>query len=438
MISGIYYGAQYGGSTTAILINLPGESASVVTTLDGHKMAQNGRAGSALAIAALASFFAGTVTTMLIAGSAPTLARMAFAFGPAEYFSLVVLGLIASIVLAHGSLLKSLGMIVAGLAIGTVGIDVNSGASRFSFGFMELSSGVEFVALAMGFFAFADIIANAPASEERRTTATIGRLWPNRQEAREATPATLRGTALGSFLGLLPGGGATLASFAAYTLEKRVSRKPERFGQGAPQGVAGPEAANNAGAQASFIPMLTLGLPGNGVMALIIGAMMIHNIQPGPQVASSNPTLFWGLIASMWIGNLMLVILNLPLIAIWVQLLRIRFDTLFPAILVFCCIGLFSVQGHAFEIYLAAFFGVVGYLMARLKCEPAPLLLGFILGPMLEENLVRALLLNDGDFGVFFTRPISLTLLLCAAGLLTLVALPMIRSRRKIVFAEEE
>ena len=438
MLAGIYYGAQYGGSTTAILVNLPGEASSVVTAIDGHKMANAGRAGAALAIAALASVFAGTVSTFFVAGFSPVLANVALSFGPAEYFSLMVVGLVAAVILAHGSLLKAVGMVLVGLVLGSVGIDNNSGAYRFTFGSLELSTGIEFVSVAMGLFAFADIIAHV--GEKTSNTPVlhrITRLWPSREDFRDATPAAARGTLLGSVLGILPGGGAALASFSAYTLEKKVSRHPERFGNGAVEGVAGPEAANNAAAQTSFIPMLTLGIPSNGTMALMMGAMMIHNIAPGPQVITQQPVLFWGLITSMFVGNVMLVLLNLPLVGIWVKLISVPYRYLYPAILVFCVIGLYSIQNQTFEIMTAAVFGFVGYLFMRMKCEPAPLLLGFILGPMLESNLKRALLLAKGDATTFVTRPVSAVLLLVAALLLATVILPQFRKKREEVFTEE-
>ncbi len=437
MLAGIYYGAQYGGSTTAILVNLPGESSSVVTCIDGYQMARKGRAGAALATAALGSFFAGTVATVVVAALAGPMVEFAFKFGPAEYFSLMVLGLIGAVVLASGSLVKAIAMILLGLLLGLVGTDVNSGVARFSFGIPELTDGIGFVAIAMGVFGFAEIIANVEKRERREVfTDRVGRLWPSGAEFKKAAPAAARGTVLGSILGVLPGGGALLASFASYTVEKKIAKDPSEFGKGAIAGVAGPESANNAGAQTSFIPMLTLGIPPNAVMALMIGAMTIHNIQPGPQVMASNPALFWGLIASMWIGNLLLVILNLPLIGLWVQLLKVPYRWLYPAILVFCCIGVYSINNNTFDVYITAAFGVVGYVFYKLKCEPAPLLLGFILGPMMEENLRRAMLLSRGDPTTFFTRPLSLTLLLMAAALLVIVALPAIKAKREEAFHE--
>lgn len=437
MLAGIYYGAQYGGSTTAILVNLPGESSSVVTCLDGYQMARKGRAGAALAIAGLGSFFAGTVATLILAAFAPVLSELAFKFGPAEYFSLMVLGLVGAVVLASGSLTKALAMIVLGLIIGLIGTDVNSGAQRFTFEIPELSDGIGFVIIAMGVFGFAEIISNLEQKEHREVfTSKVGSLMPNKEEFKRAAPAALRGTALGSILGVLPGGGALLSAFASYTLEKKLSKHPEEFGKGAPEGVAGPESANNAGAQTSFIPLLTLGIPPNAVMALMVGAMTIHNIQPGPQVMTSNPALFWGLIASMWIGNLMLIVLNLPLIGIWIKLLSVPYRVLYPAILLFCCVGVYSLNNNVFEVALTVLFGVVGWLFIKLKCEPAPLLLGFILGPLMEENLRRALLLSRGDWSTFVTRPLSLGLLVAAVLLVVIVLSPAISKKRHEAFEE--
>ena len=439
MLAGIYYGAQYGGSTTAILVNLPGESSSVVTCLDGYQMARRGRAGAALATAALGSFFAGTVGVVIVAALAGPMVELAFKFGPAEYFSLMVLGLIGAVVLASGSLIKAIAMIVLGLLLGIVGTDVNSGVARFSFDIPDLADGIGFVGVAMGVFGLAEIIANLEHKAGTRETFTdrVGRLMPSKEEFKEAWPAVLRGTGLGSILGVLPGGGALLAAFAAYTVEKKITRNPKiPFGQGNIRGVAAPESANNAGAQTSFIPMLTLGIPPNAVMALMVGAMTIHNIQPGPQVMSSNPSLFWGLIASMWIGNLMLVVLNLPLIGIWVQLLKVPYRLLYPAILVFCGIGVYSINNNPFDVVMTAAFGLLGYVFFKLRCEPAPLILGFILGPMMEENLRRALLLSRGDWSVFLTRGLSLSLLLAAAALIVIVALPQISKKREEAFQE--
>jgi len=440
MLAGIFYGAQYGGSTTAILVNLPGETSSVVTCIDGHQMARQGRAGAALAVAALASFFAGCISTALIATFAPPLAKVGQSFGSPEYFSLMVLGLIAAVVLAHGSVIKAVAMIILGLLVGLVGTDGNTGGTRFTFGIRELTDGIDVATLAIGLFGVGEIITNLAQSQQDRSVMTqkITRLWPTREDFRLAWPATLRGTALGSALGVLPGGGATLSSFAAYALEKKSAKDPSRFGRGAVEGVAGPESANNAGAQTSFIPMLTLGIPGNAVMALMIGALMIHGIQPGPQIMAERPNLFWGMIASMWIGNLMLVIINLPLIGMWVQLLKVPYRFLYLAILLFCGIGVYTVNNSSAAVLLAAFFGVAGYVFYKLDCEPAPLILGFVLGPLMEENLRRAMRISGGDPLIFVQRPISLGLLIAALLLLLIVALPAIRSKREEVFQEQE
>jgi len=438
MLAGIYYGAQYGGSTTAILVNIPGESSSVVTALDGYQMARKGRAGAALGIAALGSFFAGCVATLLLAAAAPPLAQIAFKFGPAEYFSLMTLGLIAAVVLAHGSVIKAVGMILLGLLLGLVGTDVNSGMARFNFSIPELSDGIGFVSVAMGIFGFAEIIKNLEQGEEREVFVNkVGRLLPTWDDVKQAYPAVLRGTALGSLLGILPGGGAVLASFSAYTLEKKIAKDPSQFGKGDIRGVAAPESANNAAAQTSFIPLLTLGIPPNPVMALMVGAMIIQGIQPGPQVMTEKPQLFWGMIVSMWIGNLMLVILNLPLIGIWIKLLTVPYRLLYPAILVFCCIGVYSLSNSPFDVLVTACFGLVGYVFVKLDCEPAPLLLGFILGPMMEENLRRAMLLSRGDATTFVTRPLSATLLGISLLLLLIIMLPAIRKKREEAFVEE-
>ncbi|MBN9038316.1 MAG: tripartite tricarboxylate transporter permease [Rhizobiales bacterium] len=440
MLAGIYYGAQYGGSTTAILARLPGETSSVVTCLDGYQMAVQGRAGPALAIAALASFFAGTVSTLIVALFAPALAKVALYFTDYEYFSLMVLGLVGAVVMARGSVLRAIAMIFVGILIGCVGTDVNTGISRYTLGFPELLDGISFVPIAIGLFGLADIMANLERPREQPTIKTAGLkgLWPSRSEFRQGTPAAVRGTLLGSALGILPGGGAVLASFASYALERRIAANPQRFGKGAVEGLAGPEAANNAGAQTSFIPMLTLGLPSNVVMALMIGAMMLQGIQPGPQVMTERPGLVWGMIVSMWIGNLMLVIINLPLIGIWVQLVRIRYEFLFAMIIVFCCMGTYGINNSVFDVFIAVVFALFGYLLIKLDCEPAPLALGMILGPMMEENLRRGMQLANGDPTIFLTRPLSLTFLLLAAALLCAVAAPAIRRERAEVFDEAD
>jgi putative tricarboxylic transport membrane protein len=441
MLAGIYYGAQYGASTTAILVNLPGETSSVVTCLDGYQMARKGRAGAALGISAIGSFVAGSFATLLIAAFAAPLTELAFKLGPAEYFALMVLGLIGAVVLASGSILKAIAMTILGLLLGLVGADLNSGVDRFTFGIPELSDGIDFVAVAIGVFGFTEIIVNLEQRGIRETfTSKVGTLLPNREEFRQAGPAIVRGTLLGSVLGTLPGGGAALSSFVAYMAEKRLggTNANPPFGQGNIRGVAASESANNAGAQTSFIPMLTLGIPPNPVLALMIAAMTIHNIQPGPQVMTSNPSLFWGLIASMWIGNLMLVILNLPMIGAWIQLLKVPYRLLYPSILAFSAIGIYSINNSTFDGMATAAFGALGYLFHKLRCESAPLLLGFILGPMMEENLRRTMLLSHGDPTVFFTRPLSLTLLLLAMALLLIVLFPTISKTRKVAFQDAD
>jgi TctA family transporter len=439
MLAGIYYGAQYGGSTTAILINLPGEATSVATTIDGHAMARQGRAGPALAAAAIGSFFAGTVATFLLAAFAPPLAELALKFGPQEYFSLMTLGLVASIVLAHGSLLKAIGMILLGLLLGLMGTDVNSGMQRFTFGLPELADGIGFVIVAMGMFGLGEIIRNL--EHESTRTAIIKRvtgLMPTKEDLKRMIAPILRGTALGSLLGILPGNGALLGSFTAYSVEKKISRTPEQFGKGAIEGVAAPESANNAGAQTSFIPMLTLGIPSSPVMALMIGALIIQGIQPGPTVMTEQPALFWGIIVSMWVGNLFLVILNLPLIGLWVRMVSVPYHLLYPVILVFCGVGVYSLNNSTFDVYLMAVFGLLGYVLAKLDCEPAPMLLGFILGPMMEEYLRRAMILSRGDPTTFITRPLSATMLAIAVIALVIVLLPAIRRTREQAFREDE
>ncbi len=438
MLAGIYYGAQYGGSTTAILVNMPGEASSVVTTLDGHQMARQGHAGKALAIAALGSFFAGCVATVVIAVLGPILSKVAQSFGPAEYFSLMVVGLIAATVLASGSVIKAIAMILVGLLLGTVGSDIETGAQRLTFGMGELAEGINFTTLAIGLFGIAEIIRNLERPEERGVLdRKITGLMPTWSDIKQAFPSVLRGTTIGSILGILPGNGAVLAPYASYTLEKKIAAEPRRFGRGAIEGVAGPESANNAGAQTSFIPLLTLGIPPNAVMALMVGAMTIHGIIPGPKVMESNPTLFWGMIASMWIGNLLLVVINLPLIGLWVRLLKVPYRLLFPAILVFCCIGVYTINSSSVDVALVAFFGLVGYALLKLGFEPAPMLLAFVLGPLMEENLRRAFLISRGDPMVFVQRPISLGLLLVALALLVVVILPAVRKKRDEAFQED-
>jgi putative tricarboxylic transport membrane protein len=439
MLAGIFYGAQYGGSTTAILVNLPGETSSVVTCIDGHQMARQGRAGAALAIAALGSFFAGTVSTMVVAVLGPILSRAAQAFGPPEYFALMVVGLVAATVLASGSVLKAVAMILVGLLLGTVGSDIETGTPRLTFGIPELADGINFTTLAIGLFGIAEIIRNLERPEERGVLGTrIASLMPTWADIKQSFPAVVRGTAIGSVLGILPGNGAVLAPYASYTVEKKIAREPARFGRGAIEGVAGPESANNAGAQTSFVPLLTLGIPPNAVMALMVGAMTIQGIIPGPQVMTSNPALFWGMIASMWIGKAMLVVINLPLVGLWVRLLKVPYRLLFPAILLFCCIGVFTVNNSYVDVLGVAFFGLVGYGLAKIGFEPAPLLLAFVLGPLMEENLRRTFLISRGDPMVFLHRPVSLALLLIAAALLLVVLLPSVRRTREEAFQEAD
>jgi putative tricarboxylic transport membrane protein len=438
MLAGIYYGAAYGGSTTAILVNLPGESSSIVTCLDGYQMARRGRAGAALAIAALGSFFAGTVATLLIAVAAPPLANVALSFGASEYFALMVLGLTGAVVLAQGSVVNAVGMVFLGLALGLIGTDVNTGQLRFTFGILQLSEGIGFVPIALGMLGVAEIVSNLEQrATKRQDVIKIGRLWPTSAEFKQAWPATVRGTVVGSALGLLPGGGALLASFASYAVEKKIARDPSRFGNGAVEGLAGPEAANNAGAQTSFIPMLTLGIPSNAVMAVMIGAMMIQGIAPGPNVMVAQPNLFWGVVVGMWLGNAMLLVINLPLIGIWVQLLKVPYRLLFPAIVLICAIGGYSLSNSSFDIVLIAVFTILGYLIRKVGCEPAPLVLGFVLGPLMEENLRRAMLMSRGDPSIFVQRPITAALLAAALLLLVLIVVPHFRKTREIAFEED-
>jgi putative tricarboxylic transport membrane protein len=431
MLAGIYYGAQYGGSTTAILVNLPGETSAVVTCIDGYQMARQGRAGPALAIAAIGSFFAGTVGTLLIALFGPPLAEIALKFGSPEYFSLMLMGLVAAAVLAQGDLMKSLAMVAMGLLLGIVGTDVNTGVQRFSFGVTELSDGIGFIVVAVGVFAIGEIIANLGDKEQRSVfTAKVANLFPSRDDIRRSIGPILRGTGIGSFFGVLPGTGPAIASFASYMVEKKLAADPSRFGKGAIEGVAGPESANNADAQCKFIPMLTLGLPASGVMALMLGALTIQGIQPGPEVMTTRPELFWGLIASMWIGNLMLVVLNLPMIGLWVKLLQVPYRLLFPAIMAFSAIGIYSVNSSSFEIYLTALFGVLGFVCVKLGFPAAPLLLGYVLGPMMEENLRRSMLMSGGDATVFVTRPLSLAFIIATVLILAVMVAPAVRQRR--------
>jgi putative tricarboxylic transport membrane protein len=437
MLAGIYYGAQYGGSTTAILVNIPGEATAVVTTLDGHQMARQGRAGVALGIAAIGSFIAGTFATLLIAALGAPLTKLALVFGPSEYFALMLMGLVFAVVLAHGSILKAIAMILVGTLLSTVGTDLGTGQERMTLGLEFLSDGIDFAVLAMGIFGIAEILRNLDAVEDRDVVrGTIGRLLPSKADMKQSAAPIVRGTLIGSILGLLPGNGAILGPFATYSMEKKLAKDPSRFGKGAIEGVAGPEAANNAGAQTSFIPLLTLGIPPNAVMALMVGAMTIHGIIPGPLVMTRTPDLFWGMIASMWIGNLLLLIINLPMIGLWVRLLKVPYPILFPAILMFCCIGIFSINAEPVQVLMIAVFGFIGYGLSKFGFEPAPLLLGFVLGDLMEENFRRALLMSRGDLTTFIASPISAGLLLVALAMLVLALLPSFRKSREDVFVE--
>lgn len=437
MLAGIYYGAQYGGSTTAILVNIPGEATAVVTTLDGHQMAKQGRAGIALGTAAIGSFFAGCVATIIIAALGAPLTRMALLFGPAEYFSLMVMGLCFAVVLARGSILKAFCMIMLGLLLSTVGTDLETGQERMTFGFPPLADGIDFAVMAMGIFGFAEVLRNLENPEARDVVrAKIGRLLPNLDDLKQSAMPAVRGTLIGGVLGILPGNGAVLGPFASYSVEKKIAKDPSRFGKGAIEGVAGPESANNAGAQTAFIPLLTLGIPPNAVMALMVGAMTIHGIIPGPQVMTKNPELFWGMIASMWIGNLMLLIINLPLVGLWVKLLQVPYRLMFPAILIFCSIGIYSVNNQPVDVAFTAMFGLFGYLLIKLGFEPAPLLLGFVLGKLMEEKLRQALIISRGSFMTFIERPISALLLAVAVIVLLIALLPSMSKKRDEVFTE--
>ncbi len=432
MLAGIYYGAAYGGSTTAILVNIPGETSSVMTCLDGHQMARQGRAGPALSIAAISSFIAGCFGTLLIAGFAPPLTELALKFGPPEYFSMILMALVLTSVLSQGSLWKSVAMAFTGILIGLVGTDITSGVRRFTFGVPDLADGIDFVVVAIGLFAIADIVHNLGDAENKDTMVSkIGRMMPSRRDLKDSFWAMVRGTGIGSLLGILPGAGQSIASFTSYAVEQKVNKNRAEFGKGAVAGVAAPEAANNAAAQTAFIPTLTLGLPSSPTMALVLGALMIQGIAPGPRVIVDHPQLFWGLIASMWIGNLMLVILNLPMVGIWVRLLQVPYKWLYPAILMFSCIGVYSVNNSGLGVALAALFGVVGYVFIKLKCEPAPLILGFVLGPMIEDNFRRSMLLSRGDATVFITEPISAMFIAITFLAIAAMALPSLRKTKE-------
>ncbi|MGV6873772.1 tripartite tricarboxylate transporter permease [Pseudochelatococcus sp. B33] len=432
MLAGIYYGAAYGGSTTAILINLPGESSAAVTCIDGYQMARQGQAGRALAVAAIGSFVAGTIGTTLIAAFAGPLTSIALEFGPADYFAMMVMAMVFSTILGHGSLLIGIAMSLLGVIVGLAGNDVNSGVSRYTFGLTGLVDGIDFAVVAMGLFAFSEIVKTLETPEdENQTAAPVDKIRFGLRDLAETWKPILRGSAIGSFFGVLPGAGQTISSFAAYMFEKKIAKDPSRFGKGAIEGVASPESANNAAAQTAFIPTLTLGIPGSSTMALMLGALMIQGISPGPQVMQQRPTLFWGLIASMWIGNLMLVVLNLPLVGLWVKMLKVPYRWLCPAILMFSCIGLYSIGFSTTDLGLAAIFGIAGYIFMKLDCPPAPFVLGFILGPLMEENLRRAMLFSRGDPTTFLTSPISAGFLGVTLLVLLAMAVPAIRRKKE-------
>ena len=438
MMAGIYYGSMYGGSTTSVLVNIPGEAASVVTCLDGHEMAKQGRAGPALGIAALGSFAAGTFAIVALMLVAPTLAHVAIAFGPPEYFSLMILGLTILSFLSRGSMAKSLLMAAVGILLGLIGMDQITAQPRLTFGRLELLDGIGLVPIVMGLFGVAEILSNLERDLKRELIkARIGGLWPSREDWAASKWPILRGTVLGFFLGILPGGGAVIASFASYAMEKNVSSTPERFGKGAIEGVAGPEAANNAAAGGAFIPLLTLGIPPNVVMALLLGAFIMHGLQPGPLMMAQRPDVFWGIIASMYIGNAMLLVLNMPLIGMWVQVLKMPYSILFPLILMFCIVGVFASGNAVFDVFVMVVFGVLGYLMRKFGYEPAPLVLAFVLGPMLENNLRKSLILSQGDFAIFLERPISAACLVLAAAALTAPLMPALARRRSRVVTDQ-
>ncbi|MGE0719491.1 MAG: tripartite tricarboxylate transporter permease [Alphaproteobacteria bacterium] len=438
LMAGVYYGSMYGGSTTAILVNIPGEAASVVTCLDGYQMARQGRAGPALGIAAMGSFIAGTAAVVGLMLVAPWLARFALRFGPAEYFSLMVLGLSILAYLSHGSLTKALIMAAVGVVLGLVGLDSITAVPRLTFDRMELVDGLGLVPIVMGLFGVAEILVNLEQEMRREVFGRrIAGLWPGRDDWRRSAGPLARGSVLGFLLGILPGGGAVISSFLSYGIEKRLSRTPERFGKGAIEGVAGPEAANNAAAGGGFIPLMTLGIPPNVVMALLLGAFVVHGLQPGPLLMTQNPAIFWGIVASMYLGNLMLLVLNLPLIGIWVRLLEVPYRVLFPMILMFCVVGVYTASGAVFDVWVMIGFGVLGWLMRRFGYEPAPLVLAFVLGPMLENNLRKALLLAQGDFTTFVERPISAVCLGLAALLLLSPLVPRMGARRRAIALEQ-
>ena len=437
MLAGIYYGSQYGGSTTAILVNMPGESSSVVTALDGHAMARQGRAGKALGIAAIGSFIAGTFATLVLAAIAIPLSRLALSLTAGNYFALMVLGLTLAIVVGGGALSKSFCTLLLGIAMALVGADQITGEPRLTYGTGVLYDGFGIAVVAMGLFGIAEILRNLETPEQRPFAGdVVGKLLPSREDMQQSAGAIARGSLLGALVGIVPGNGATLSSFASYALEKKVSRHPETFGKGAIQGVAGPESANNAAAQTTFVPLLTLGLPSTATMALIGGAMMMHGVVPGPQLIEMRPDLFWGVVTSMWLGNLMLVVINLPLIGIWVKLLKVPYHLLFPAIVLMCCIGIYSVNARASDVLMVAGFGVFGYFLVKLKFEPAPLLLGLVLGGMLEDSLHRGLILSRGSIWGFAGHPLTLSLLLAAVIIVGSALSPAISRRRQVLVEE--
>lgn len=439
MLAGIYYGAMYGGSTTSILVNIPGEAASIVTTLDGYQMALQGRAGPALGIAAFGSFIAGTLSIVGLQALSPYLVSVALRFGPAEYFSLMILGLIMLSYLAQKSILKALMMAGVGVLLGTIGQDPMTGGARFTFGIPELLDGIGIVPLVIGIFGISEVLMHGEKLADQSSVITrVSHVFPTRRDWVASKWAIIRGGVIGFILGILPGGGAILASFVSYAVEKRVSKTPERFGHGAIEGVAAPESANNAAAGSAFIPMLTLGIPANPIMAILLGALMIHGIAPGPLLMKEQPNLFWGVITSMYIGNIMLLVLNLPLIGLWVKLLRVPHTILFPLILLFCIIGTYAENKSLVDVALMLFFGGFGYVMRKFGYEPAPLVLAFVMGPILETALRQALIISDGSFSVLFNRPISAACLVIAAVLLVSSFIPFLKRKRELVVEEGE
>ncbi|MGZ3568652.1 MAG: tripartite tricarboxylate transporter permease [Thermodesulfobacteriota bacterium] len=431
MLAGIYYGAMYGGSTTSILVNIPGEAASAVTCLDGYQMARQGKAGRALGISAFGSFIAGTIGIFGMTLMAVPLANLALRFGPPEYFALMCLGMVVLTFLSSTSMVKALMMACFGILIGTVGTDTVSGTARFSFGIIELMDGVGLVPVVMGLFGISEMLLNIETKIDRDIFKTrVKGLFPTVADWIQSAGAIIRGTVIGFFLGILPGGGAVLSSFVAYAVERKVSKTPEKFGTGLIEGVAAPESANNSAAQGAFIPLLTLGIPSNVVMAMLLGALIIHGVTPGPLLLTNHPQVFWGVVGSMYIGNVMLLVLNLPLIGIWVQLLKVPYAILMPLIIVFCIIGSYTIANSIMDVLFMLIFGVVGYLMKKLKYEAPPLILAFVLGPMLEYSLKQSLMVSKGSFKIFFSRPISATCLIIALVLVVLPIIPRLRKKR--------